>query len=437
MNRKLISLILVLALSLTGLLSACSSNPANAESSGSTAVADTANTSILNEDSITTLDVYMSPNEESIQNVLLEIADDFSKQNPDIKVSFTFPGQEYENILKIKMASNELPDVFDTHGWAKVRYGEYLADLKDLSWTPNLTDSIKDVVTDENGKVYCLVLTEAKDGLVYNADVLQKYSIEIPKTIDELIAAGEKIKTESNGEVDPFYFSGTDSWMIGQFFDEFATSTLISPPNNQADALLGNTMDWDSWTPLAEKFKEMYDKGLMNEDVLTAKYSDLPQKFAEGKVAFGVMGLGIAQEVKKINPEVNMGMMPVPAWTVDDEPNFSGGERWTMGVWKDSPKIEAAKKLVDFFGQPENMLKIANVTKLPAGQKNIQADHEYAKYYEQYADIRVFPYFDRVYLPNGMWDVMCKSGTQMIAGQITPGQFSETMKSEVERLKQQ
>jgi len=46
----------------------------------------------------------------------------------------------------------------------------------------------------------------------------------------------------------------------------------------------------------------------------------------------------------------------------------------------------------------------------------------------------VFPYFDRVYLPNGMWDVMCKTGTALLAEQVTPQQFSEKMKQEVERL---
>ncbi|MDI5788653.1 hypothetical protein PO124_10375 [Bacillus licheniformis] len=29
-----------------------------------------------------------------------------------------------------QMAANDMPDLFDTHGWAKIRYGEYTADLK-------------------------------------------------------------------------------------------------------------------------------------------------------------------------------------------------------------------------------------------------------------------------------------------------------------------
>lgn len=380
------------------------------------------------------LTVYNSNSDPAVQNVIQQIVDEFEKENPDIDVELNFPGSQYENIMRVKMAANDLPDVFDTHGWTKIRYGKYLADLRNEEWAANLTDTIKPVITDEKGKVYALVLSEAKDGLLYNVDLLKKYNIDEPKTYDELIVAAEKLKKESNGQITPFYFSGIDSWTIGQYFDYFANALLISPKKNEADALLNGTFDWSKWTPLPEKFLQMYEKGLMNKDVLTAKYSDLPKLFAEGKVAFALVGPQITDEVHKINPNVKIGIMPVPAMVKGDEPSFSGGERYTMGIWKDSKHIDEAKKLVAFFAKPENMKKIANVTKLPPGLKGIEVKHDFAPYYEQYADIRVFPYFDRVYLPNGMWDVMCTLGQELLSGAITPEEFSERMKEEAERL---
>lgn len=378
--------------------------------------------------------VYSTAADKSVQDVYKEVAQAFMNENPDIEVDLQFPGSEYENILKVKMAANDLPDVLDTHGWAIVRYGNYLADLRDEEWASQMTDTTRNVVTDENGKVHALVLAEAKDGITYNADLLEKYGIEPPRTMDELMQAAETLVSESNGEVTPFYFSGIDDWMIGQFFDYFATSLLISPQENEAENLLNQTMDWDKWTPLAEKFLEMYEKGYMNKDVLTAKYSDLPALVAQGKVAFALFGPSLADEVYKVNPDVKIGMMPVPAWYPDDEPNFSGGERYTMGAWKDSQYLEESKKLIAYFAKPENLTKFTNVTKQPVGIKGVEGDHEFIEYYKKYENIRVFPYFDRVYLPNGMWDVMCKSGTSLLAGQMTPQQFSEKMKQEVERL---
>lgn len=435
--KKLKSVALLSALTLSVALTGCSQRPDGAAKPADAAKpAETPkSTSAGSGGEKKRITVYGSTNDKPVQEVYKQIANDYMKENPSINVNVEFPGNEYENMMKVKMAANDLPDIFDTHGWAVIRYGKYLADLKDQPWASQMTDTIKDVVTDKAGKVHALVLSEAKDGLTYNVDLLQKYHIDPPKTFDELMAAADKLKKESNGEVTPFYFSGIDDWMIGQFFDYFATSLLISPKQNEAQSLLDNKMDWTKWTPLPEKFLDISKKGYMNKDVLTAKYSDLPKLFAQGKIAFTLLGPSFADEVHQVNPNLKIGFMPVPSMAAGDEPNFSGGERYTMGVFKESKNLDEAKKLVAYYAKPENMAKFANVTKLPPGLKGVTAKHEFTEYYDKYASVRVFPYFDRVYLPNGMWDVLCKTGSALLAGQVTPQQYSDKMKQEVERLR--
>jgi raffinose/stachyose/melibiose transport system substrate-binding protein len=388
----------------------------------------------INTDDRIKISVYSTTSDPSIQEIYKQIANEFKKENPPMDIDFQFPGSEYENMLKIKMAANDLPDIIDTHGWAITRYGKYLADLRNEPWTSQMTDTIKDVVTDKDGKVYALVLCEAKDGVTYNADLLKKYSIEPPRTFDALMDAAEIIKTKSEGQVTPFFFSGVDNWTIGQFFDVFANAQLISPTPNDAEALLNNTFDWKKWTPLPERYLDMQKKGYINKDVMTVKYSDFPTQFAKGTIAFTFSEPTFVDEVHKIAPDLNIGFMPVPSIVPGDEPTFSGGERYTMGVWKDSKHLNEAKKLVDFFAQKENMEKIVKGTKLPPGLKGIVANHEFSKFYDQYASIRVLPFFDRVYLPNGMWETLRATSTQLLTGTITPEQYSEKMKNEVERL---
>ena len=133
--------------------------------------------------------------------------------------------------LKSKWQRTICQSVFDTHGWAIIRYGKYLADLKDEPWAANQTDTIKPVVTDKDGKAYALVMSEAKDGISYNAGVLEKYGITPPTTFEELMAAAEKIKTESKGEVTPFFMSGIDNGMIGGFLDLYSHFTIYQPGN--------------------------------------------------------------------------------------------------------------------------------------------------------------------------------------------------------------
>jgi raffinose/stachyose/melibiose transport system substrate-binding protein len=416
--KKFFSVTLVL-LMVTGLIAGCVGG-SNADDSG--------------EKKIT---VFMTVGEEPLKQLLREIGKEFEKKY-HTQVEFQFPGNDYENILKVKMAANDLPDVFDTHGWAKIRYGKYLADLRGEPWASKLTDTIRPVLTDENGKVYALPLNEAKDGIAYNADLLKQYGIALPQTFDQLMAAADQIKKKSKGQVMPFFFSGVEYSSLAQFFDQFATPLLISPKKNEAQALLNNRFNWSKWTFLPQKFLEMYQKGYINKDVLTARSTDLPQLFAQGKLAFVVQGPSFLEQAKQINPKLNAGYMPVPAIVPGDQPSFSGGERYTLGAWKDSKHLKEAKQFIAFVAQPENLKKIAETSKLPPGIKGIEADlGDLTPYYQKYSNTRVFPYFDRVYLPNGMWDVMGTLSQELLAGSITPQQYTQRMKEEYDRLRNQ
>jgi raffinose/stachyose/melibiose transport system substrate-binding protein len=368
--------------------------------------------------------------------VLEDIAHKFEQANPNIKVNFSAPGANYETLMKVKMASGHLPDVFSTHGWAKIRYGKFLADLRDQSWASQLSPTIKPAVTDDTGKVYVLPMDQDKSGPIYNADILKQYGIAVPSTFDELVAACQTILDKSHGKVTPIHIGGADAWPIGQFFDFFATASLISPQTNYQTALLNGSFDWSNWTPLAQKFQVLQQKGCLNKDVLTAKYTDSVRAFAQGEVAFGIYGPFLIDEVHKTNPSVNLGLMPIPSVVPGDVPTFAGGEKTTWGVWKDSPHLAAAKQFVAFYAQSENDALVAQSEVLPPGLTGVQANlGAMATFYQTYTNTPVFPYFDRVYLPNGMWDVMCKNGQDLLAKSTSPGQFSTNMKQAFDRLR--
>ncbi|WP_158602258.1 ABC transporter substrate-binding protein [Cohnella endophytica] len=421
-------------------LSACGSNnkennaSPSATASSSASASESASPSAADQKEVTLTVMTNIVGEPA--TVLEDIAKQFHEENPNIKVDFSAPGADYENIMKVKMASNALPDVFSTHGWAKVRYGEYLADLRDEAWVPQIDDSIKPVVTDDSGKVYALPIDQDKSGPVYNKEVLDKYGVKVPTTWDELLAAAEIIKTKSNGQVIPIHIGGADSWPVGQFFDFMATPSFISPQTNFASQYLDGTFDWKQFDKLPQMFLDLQKKGYLNKDVLTSKYDDSAKAFAEGKVAFGFYGPFLIEEAKKTNPNVKGGLMPIPSVEAGDKPTFAGGEKTTWGVWKDSPNQEAAKKFVAYFAKPENVAKVATANALPPGLKGVEINAgDLTADFQQYASTPVFPYYDRVYLPNGMWDVMCKNGQDLLAGGITVSEFSENMKQEFDRLR--
>ncbi len=376
-------------------------------------------------------------NRIGVQAKLLEdIARKFEQENPGIKIDFSAPGAEYENLMKVKMSAKDMPDVFSTHGWAKVRYGDFLLDLRDQPWAANIDKAIKPAVVDDAGKVYVLPMDQEKTGMIYNADIFKEYAINVPATWDQLLAACETVKTKGAGKVTCIHMGGADSWPIGQYYDYFSAPLAITPKNNDAQALLSGKYDWSKYVVLSKNLLALQQKGYLNKDVLTAKYSDSAKAMAEGKVAIEFYPAVGCEEALKTNPKFNCAIMPIPSFSADDPPTFAGGELTTWGVWKDSKNVDAAKKLVAYYAKPENITAVANSNRVPTGINGVPFDAGYlTQYYTKYADLRSFTYFDRVYLPNGMWDVLCKAGQDVLAGGATPEQATQTIQKEYDRLK--
>ena len=100
------------------------------------------------------------PQSDATFAALTAIAQEYVKQNPGVSIDVVALPQ-YEHAMKTKMAANDLPDVFSTHGWSVARYSEYLTPLNDQPWFSKINPTIKPVITDRAGKVFVLPLEGA------------------------------------------------------------------------------------------------------------------------------------------------------------------------------------------------------------------------------------------------------------------------------------
>jgi raffinose/stachyose/melibiose transport system substrate-binding protein len=326
--------------------------------------------------------------------------------------------------------------VFSTHGWAKIRYGTFLLDLRDQPWVSRIVAPMKSIVTDDAGKVYVLPLDSDVAGPVYNVDLFKEYGLEVPATWDDLMAACKTILDKGKGAVTPIHVGGADGWPLGHMLDLFSSSLLISSSKKAGPSLTDGTFDWSWYLPMAQGLKDLQTNDCLNKDANTAKYTDSAAALANGKAAMGIYGPFIVSDARTVNPKVNLGFFPVPAFAKDDPVTFIGGEKTTFGVWKDTPNKEAALKFVNFLAEPENDLLVAQANQLSSALSDVKVDlGDMAPFYDKYKDVPYFPYFDRVYLPNGMFDAMDKGAQDLLAGGITPQQYVDNLKAEYVRLR--
>ena len=57
------------------------------------------------------------------------------------------------------------------------------------------------------------------------------------------------------------------------------------------------------------------------------------------------------------------------------------------------------------------------------------------EFYDKYKDVETVPYFDREYLPSGMWETLCSTGTGILTNQLTVEKAVQQAKANYERLK--
>lgn len=326
-------------------------------------------------------------------------------------IEFSAPGDTYEELMKTKMAANDMPDVFDTHGWSVARYSDYLMPLNDVECAQNINSQILNIVSDEAGDIYALPFDMDITGIVYNVDVLDEAGVDVDsiKTWTDFEAACEAVKAIGKN---PIHMGGSNSFTIGWYYDRVAPSFFISDEtNSQAEDLKNGKFNAETWAAMSAMLDSWVTKGYLNDDCVSGEYTADVASLASGETAFLFYGniaitLGLG-----INENANLGMMPLPSNSPDDEPTLIAGENVALGIWKDTEMKAEAIELLNYLAQPEVAKTIAEATGNATALTNVEVDLGMVQpYLDKYANVETLPYFDREYCPSGVWDVICSTG---------------------------
>lgn len=358
-----------------------------------------------------------------------EIIADFTAQT-GIKVELATPGSDYETVMKTRMASGDLPDIWETHGWSVTRYSDYLATLNDSEWFDRVDESILPVISDQDGNIYCLPLTQAINTITYNKNVFEKAGVDAYSilTWDDFGQACEKIKSAG---FTPIYCGNKDSSTIAQLCESIppAFLTLACVEDNQAAALKDGSFDFVTyWMPIAKMVDEWMQAGYFNEDILTSDNDAACQALANDECGMVFGGGNNILFAQTYNPDASLGYLACPGVEQDDTCFLSMTEGTCVGIWKDTEYPEECRQFLAYLAQKDICEKVATASGDIPGLKDVTNEEanttialrETQKAYEGH--IEYVPLFDREYLPSGMWDDLGVGMTKII---MNPGSAVE------------
>ena len=292
----------------------------------------------------------------------------------DIDFKFDVVGESFYLML----ASGDLPDVIQ-YDWYNVKGGpeKYIDDgvIIDLTeaidkWAPNLKkylnehpDVARDLKTD-SGKYYVFPFLRGDErltvfaGMMARKDLLEKYNLEVPETIDEWENALTVMK--NNGVKIPLSFAG-------------ANCNPVMSAYNVTDSFYLNK-DKVEFGPMQKGFKEYlttmnrwYKQGLIDPDYGTITKQLLTGRLSAGNVGAAagecgsVMGVSLTAGKAK-NPNFDLVGAKYPVLKKGQKPEFGTAETIYnpcsgVAITSQCKNVELAVKVLDYaYSEAGNLL---------------------------------------------------------------------------------
>ncbi|WP_421760440.1 ABC transporter substrate-binding protein [Devosia sp.] len=287
------------------------------------------------------------------------LATAFEAKHPDIDVETESRpgGGDGDNIIKTRLATGEMSDVFLYNSgslFQAMNPTQNLVDLSGEAFQANVIDSFKTVVTGTDGKVYGAPIgTAMGGGILYNIPIYKELGLSVPKSWAEFEANNDKIKTAGKTAVIQTFGATWTSqlFVLGDFYN-----VLASDPNFATDYTAGKAKY--ASTPAAmkgfERQEEVFKAGYLNEDFAAATFEDGVTKVATGEGAHYPMLSFAVANIKELAPEhVNdVGFFAIPG---DDAAN-NGLTTWMpagLYIPKTTKHEAEAKEFIAFVASVE------------------------------------------------------------------------------------
>ena len=257
--------------------------------------------------------------------------------------------------LMTRLAANDAPDITSQlQGYELASYVDagYIKDIKDEPFMKYIRDTELDTVTIDGG-VYGIPMDTQAWGVFYNKDLFDKAGIsEVPTTVTELKDCVDKLKAAG---ITPFAAGYATEWTIGQFLG-YGASSILTP----AAVELGDDYKKGNWSfdqPGIDQALDMVGDNTQDRPFDT-DVSGQYATFAKGDAAMMLQGNWSILQIRELNPDIRMGMFPLPISDDPEELLFPKQYGFVINILKtsdeDPNKAEAINQFMEYFLNPEN-----------------------------------------------------------------------------------
>lgn len=319
--------------------------------------------------------------------VYQKLIDAYKADSPGVNIAYQQkPKETYEEDLIRAFAAGKGPDIFGiNHNWL-ARYGDILSPApKDIFQIADYRSSFLDITQRDftiKDEIFGVSLYVDTLGLYYNTEMFNSAGIiNPPQDWDEFVDISRRLtkRTPSGGILISGAALGAAK-NISSAPDILAllmiqNSVLMSDANGRINLKASS----GGGTQQAEKALDFYTAFAKpsNPNYSWSKDSKLnsEEAFAQNKVAMMIGYSGTGNNLIRKNPRLRFSVAPIPQMKNSVfHKNYPA--YWGFGVYKSSPKKEAAWNFLKFISQPDISRYYLSTTKKPASRKSLVAEQQ-------------------------------------------------------------
>lgn len=315
---------------------------------------------------------------QEAQETFSAIIKAFNEKYPNITIEQEIVTNDPSAILKARIATGEIPDILSAGiEVIDISKSGNLEELTNEAFLKNINDeTIKSsTFTDSDGKTWALPLDGSCIGVFYNKKIFTDNGLTVPQTLTEFKNLCEVLKSK---KITPFALAFKDGWTI-----KMASISAFSP------AVYGVNLKWDAdkntgtatfantqgWKTAFELLKTIYENG-NTKTAFDTDYNGACALFAQGKAAMMAQGLWALEPIRKITPDMDIGIMGLPVSENASDAKLHQFPDFSLSISSKSKYLTESKKFLEFLTTPEIAAMWSNKAKLFSAVKGVSVDFD-------------------------------------------------------------
>ncbi|MGL1890145.1 MAG: extracellular solute-binding protein [Spirochaetaceae bacterium] len=274
-------------------------------------------------------------------------AKELAEKNIDVTIKLEMPNADQAaQILRTRFASDDAPDIYTLHAIADIPTfynAGYMEDLSGLNFVNDLYDGVKNTVTYDN-KVVALPLESLSWGYLYNKDIFNELGLKPPTTLKEMENVVNKLNA---AEIKPFVLAFQESW-IPQLMMALSLGGVVSSDAKDFVEKMNNGKA--SYSDVRQVF-EIIDMIMENGTDKPFEVGSMAgsTNFANGEAAMWVQGPWMAESILKVNPDMNLGVAPLPVSNNSDDAMINLATSTSLAIAPECENKDVANDLMNYI----------------------------------------------------------------------------------------